>query len=90
MELEVYIVVAACVFHNFCLLHDDFDDMYMHDLADDDDDDRDGHHHHADGRAEAKRAHLMHVLETDTKNSVTMLKFNSTGTLIYHYKENTK
>ena len=57
MELEVYIIVAACVLHNFCLLHDDFDDMYMHDGADDDDDDDDdhaGHHHPADGRAEAK------------------------------------
>lgn len=52
MELEVYIIVAACVLHNFCLLHDDFDDMYMHDgPEDDDDDDHDGHHHPADGNS---------------------------------------
>ena len=28
------------------------------------------------------------VLEIDTTNYVTKLKFNSTGTLICHYKEN--
>ena len=60
VELEVYIIVAACVLHNFCLLHDDFDDMYMHDGLDDDD--HDGHHHPADGRAEVKRTHLMQIV----------------------------
>ena len=42
-------------------MHDDFDDIYMHD-GPDDDDDHDGHHHPADGRAEAKRTHLMHIV----------------------------
>lgn len=62
MELEVYIIVVACVLHNFCLLHNDFDDMYMHDEPDDDFDDHDGHHHPADGRAEARRTHLVNIV----------------------------
>ena len=61
IELEVYIIVVACVLHNFCLLHDDFDDMYMHD-GPDDDDDNDGYHHPANGRAEAKRTHFIHIV----------------------------
>lgn len=76
--------MADTVLQNFCLLHDDFDDIYMHD-GQDDDDDHHGHHHPADGRAEIKRTHLMHI---DTKNYVTKLKFNSTGFLICHYKVN--
>lgn len=60
LELEVYIIVAACVLHNFCLLHDDFDDGYLHDGLDDNDDDPG--HHPADGRAEAKRTHLMNTV----------------------------
>lgn len=60
LELEVYIIVAAWVLHNFCLLHDDFDDGYLHDGLDDNDDD--AGHHPADGRAEAKRTHLMNTV----------------------------
>ena len=55
LELEVYIIVAACVLHNFCLLHDDFDDEL-------DDNDDDPGHHPADGRAVAKRTHLMNTV----------------------------
>ena len=60
LELEVYIIVAACVLHNFCLLHNDFDDGYLHDGLDDNDDDPG--HHPADGRAEAKQTHLMNTV----------------------------
>ena len=31
------VIIAACVLHNMCLLHDDFDESYL--LHDDDDDD---------------------------------------------------
>ena len=30
LELAVHVIIAACVLHNFCLLHDDFDG-YMRD-----------------------------------------------------------
>lgn len=55
LELEVYIIVAACVLHNFCLLLDDFDDEL-------DDNDDDPGHHPADGRAVAKQTHLMNTV----------------------------
>lgn len=61
-ELEVYIIVAVCVLHNFCQLHDDFDDIDMHHGPDDDANDHEGHHHPADCRAEAKRTDLMHTV----------------------------
>lgn len=80
IELEVYITVAPCVLYNFCLLHDDFDDMYLYD-GPYDGDDHDGHYHPADGRAETKRTHLMRT-EIDTQNSVTKHKFNSIETSI--------
>ena len=39
LELSVHVIIAACVLHNFCLLHDDFDDGYMCDDNDGDEDD---------------------------------------------------
>ena len=40
LELLVHLIMSACVLHNFCLLHDDFDDSYFldHDDGDDGDD----------------------------------------------------
>lgn len=35
------VIMAACVLHNICLLHDDFDDSYFLNDDDDDDDDND-------------------------------------------------
>lgn len=43
MELLVHIIMSACVLHNFCLLHDDFDDNYFLDHHDGDGDGGDGH-----------------------------------------------
>lgn len=58
LELAVNIIIAACVLHNYCLLHDDFDDVYF--LTDDDDDDDEGSDND-DGNisAKQKRLHLM-------------------------------
>jgi len=61
LELAVHVIIAACVLHNFCLLHDDFDDGYMGDDDDGNEDDDPGHHL-PDGRAEQKRTHLMNVV----------------------------
>lgn len=63
-------IMAACVLHNFCLLHDDFDEGYFldddDDDADDSDDDGDVHHSLVNGRvcrlAEQKRAHLANLM----------------------------
>ncbi|KAL9978418.1 hypothetical protein ACROYT_G015931 [Oculina patagonica] len=61
LELEVKIIIAACVLHNFCLVHDDFDAGYM--LDGNDDNDRDDNQVPCpDGRAEQKRTHLMNVV----------------------------
>ena len=60
LELEVKIIIAACVLHNFCLVHDDFDAGYM--LDDDDDDHGDNQVPCPDGRAEQKRTHLMNIV----------------------------
>lgn len=38
LELEVNIIIAACVLHNFCLLNDDFDDGYFLDGDNEDND----------------------------------------------------
>lgn len=29
IELLVHLIMSACVLHNFCILHDDFDDGYF-------------------------------------------------------------
>ena len=47
--------MSACVLHNFCIFHDDFDDGYF--LEDDDDDD--GNEGHA--------AHDPQILAAETK-----------------------
>ena len=52
LELAVHVIIAVCVLHNFCLLHDD----------DDGDEDDDPGHHLPDGRAEQKRTHLMNIV----------------------------
>ena len=57
----MHVIIAACVLHNFCLLHDDFDDGYMGDDNGGDEDD-DPAHHFPDGRAEQKRTHLMNIV----------------------------
>ena len=61
LELAVHVIIAACVLHNFCLLHGDFDDGYMCDDEYGDEDDDPGHHL-PDGRAEKKRTHLMNIV----------------------------
>lgn len=42
MKLLVQLTMAACVLHNACLLHDDFDEGYMLDADDDNDGNGDG------------------------------------------------
>ena len=63
MELLVHIIMSACALHNFCLLHDDFDDNYF--LDHHDVDGGDGYAGgHPDGAlaAEAKRVRLMDII----------------------------
>ena len=69
MELLVHIIMSSCVLHNFCLLHDDFDDNYFLDHHDgDSDSDGDGGDGHAGGHrddllaAEAKQVWLMNII----------------------------
>ena len=71
IELMVLIIISACVLHNFCLIHDDFDEGYFGDQDedddedDDDDDDDDGGHglaHPLLRRAQQKRLHIMGML----------------------------
>ena len=62
LELEVHVIIDAFVLHNFCLLHDDFDDGYMGDDDNGGDEDDDPAHHFPDGRAEQKRTHLMNIV----------------------------
>ncbi|CAB4027679.1 Hypothetical predicted protein [Paramuricea clavata] len=57
--------MAACVLHNLCLLHDDFDNNYF--LPDDEDanqqdDDENNNHELNDGAAVHKRQHLMNIV----------------------------
>ena len=63
--MAVQIITAACVLHNFCLLHDDFDDGYF--LPNGDDgcdggDDRDEQQEPPDHGAAQKRLHLMNIV----------------------------
>lgn len=51
---------AACVLHNFCLLHDDFDDGCMLDGGNDDD--PDDEQHCPDVGADQKRTYLMNII----------------------------
>ena len=68
MELLVHVIMSACYLHNFCLLHDDFDDSYFFDHHDGDGDAGDAGDGHAGGHpdgalaAEAKRVRLMNIM----------------------------
>ena len=61
VKLEVNVIIAACVLHNFCLLHDDFEGGYI--LEGEHNDDHDAEEPpFPDGRANQKRTHLMNVV----------------------------
>ena len=70
LELIVQLIISACVLHNICLLHDDFDPGYMlDDDGDDDDNDGDSSNSHdggsASGRdrqADLKRDNLKNII----------------------------
>lgn len=70
LELIVQLIISACVLHNICLLHDDFDSGYMlDDDGDDDDNDGDSSNSHdggsASGRdrqADLKRDNLKNII----------------------------
>ena len=63
VKLMVKIIVGACVLHNFCLVNDDFDDVYFLDEEHDDDDDDDAIiHEHGNRTAEQKRQHLVNIV----------------------------
>lgn len=70
LELIVPLIISACVLHNICLLHDDFDPGYMlDDDGDDDDNDGDSLSSHdggsASGRdrqADLKRDNLKNII----------------------------
>ena len=53
------VIMAACVLHNMCLLHDDFDESYL--LHDDDDDDG-ADDRRGDRAAQLKRNQLMNIV----------------------------
>lgn len=69
VQLMVHLILATCVLHNYCLLHDDFDEDYF---LDNDDDRDDGNDDACDGCvpggqdgvrvAEAKRVQLMNIV----------------------------
>lgn len=63
IELLVHLIMFACVLHNFCILHDDFDDGYFLE-EDDDDDGNEGHAAHDPQilAAETKRLQLMNLV----------------------------
>ena len=64
-KLIVLLIIGACVLHNVCLLHDDFDEGYMLDNEDDDEND-DGNDNGVAGRndrlAQQKRNDLKAVI----------------------------
>lgn len=63
IELMVLLIISACVLHNFCLIHDDFDEGYFGDDSDDESDDEgDGAPNPLRRRAEQKRVHIMGLL----------------------------
>ena len=66
MELIVQLIMSACIMHNFCIMHDDFDDNYF---LDDEDDDGSGPNDGCNARAQdglqaadAKRTYLMNII----------------------------
>ena len=59
--MAVQMITAACILHNYCLLHDDFDEGYF--LPDvDDGGDGDDAEEQQDHRPEQKRVHLMNIV----------------------------
>ena len=63
LKLAVQIIVSACVLHNYCLVHDDFDARYfLPDVEDDGADDSDGEDGVPDVRARQKRINLMNIV----------------------------
>ena len=64
MELLVQLIMSACVLHNFCIIHDDFDVDYFLDDHHDDGGAIEGHavHDPNNQAAEAKRLHLMNLV----------------------------
>jgi len=65
IETMVKIIMSCFVLHNFCLLHDDFDDGYFLAGDDDDGDDgggNDGQNQQNQQAAERKRLQLMNII----------------------------
>ena len=64
MELLVQLIMSACVLHNFCIIHDDFDDDYFLEDHQDDNDANEGHNAHDPHilAAQAKRLQLMNLV----------------------------
>ena len=64
MELLVQLIMSACVLHNFCIIHDDFDDDYFLEDHQDDNDANEGHDAHDPHilAAQAKRLQLMNLV----------------------------
>ena len=60
LRLAVHFIIATCVPHNFCILHDDFYDGYL--MDDDSDDHYDDVDHCPGGTAEQKQTHLMNIV----------------------------
>lgn len=60
LRLAVHFIIATCVLHNFCILHDDFYDGYL--MDDGSDNHYDDGDHCPGGTAEQKRTHNEHCL----------------------------
>ena len=81
IEVMVHIILATCVLHKFCFLHDDFHQDYC--LGDDGDDDSDGvgMDGHAmalhDGLKVLAEAKQMVVNKTLTTSPCTTLKWTN-------------
>ena len=57
------VIIAACVLHNMCLIHDDFDETYLLPNDDNDDDDDDGDDdRRGDRAAQLKKNQLMNIV----------------------------
>lgn len=64
VKFATTVIMAPCVLHNFCLIHDDFDEKYFS-LEDEDNNagNDDGFRMGGQQReAELKRNHLMHIV----------------------------
>ena len=71
-QLAVHLVIAACVLHNFCIIHDDFYDGYIDDDDFGDDDPHDGEHQLDESHTKKNPSdeHYLHISNSSLKTQV--------------------